>query len=533
MGSHPELVRERESVELSAYALSEGRICLDARTAESFLARGLIDERGLVTEAGRSVISLYPMLGEGRGRRRRFPSSFVPAVLSIVASGELSSKSMHFSRYFGSEFFTSIFPGLEAGKASALAIETVKALLELGVAEAECSHLYISKESALSFLSLGDAEMLSYILYPSYPERQEIHRALSLSMMIDSLPTQDAGKTEDLIAAVSGSGERVLERLMEVGLAYEEDGFISACTMESGENEALVISSDFSISCPNSTGRSIFLFAHPVKSDVVDQWMITKSSAKAAFSMGLTPDGIISTLKGLAGSTVPDTVEMRLRSWFGSFSSIRPQRALILSVDSSIVGILDSLPLLSIHIQERIGSNVFVMNPDTEYEWRKVLRYAGFDMVGRTEGSMLSSRGEAALFSPTPPVMQIPPRRMVAEDETKREKLAEGLSFLEKAFVLSGVPEHEEPDVVDGLCYQEKLRIIESAKDGSRCLYIEMTDGTMEIGPVLEYSREEGTVRMENGCYPRDRIWKAALLPAYIGSFVRLPSQPTSGNDSQ
>ncbi len=264
------------------------------------------------------------------------------------------------------------------------------------------------------------------------------------------------------------------------------------------------------------------MFLVPVKSDVTYQWLITKTSIKTAFSLGYKPNEIKANLSALTRFPLPESVISRVDSWYEDFSSLRAKRALVLIANERNKNILDNLPLLKIHILAKPSDNVFIMNPDTEIEWRNILTYTGFDMLGATEGPKFESEPENKVFKDIKPMPTLPGDREIPYDRQRVETaLATASDKIALSFIKAGVliDRKEFPiTAIEGLFFQEKLKAINSAIDEDKLIYTEYIDKEAMIIKPIKVTKEVDhyTLVTTNGEISVDKIWKVAVLPSFV-----------------
>lgn len=522
-------VQEDEGKLLTLIALSDGDCLLTDEEEASLSDRALIERKKdgslKVTETGMKAVSVYPLMGSP-SMRKSYPSAFFPMLMSLIASGELSSHHALYSRYLSSDLFTSRFPRLEREAVSEAAVQTVRAMDELGLLRHDGGRISIDRENAEAFMALPLSDRLSYMIHPEFPEdeRKRFSRTIQLLEFLSSYPENDISGLLATISRVTGyDASDDLGMLETFSFIYRNDGLVYASDITENRAENAVISSDFTITAEGRPDAPLYLFAEPLKDDIAEQWIITRTSAKAAFSMGLTDKDIMKELRKITSLQIPEMIGSRIASWYGSFSSLKCIRALVIYADDKNARVMDALPTLSIHILSKLSDNVFIMNPSKEEEWRKILRTAGFDMLGRTEGWELREVEKKAELLRAERLPEIPFQRAVPFDHERRKAILEDShdvlrrTMVESGFILTADTETPAVDMVNGLYYQEKVRLITSAMGRNIKVYAEMAEGSIIIGRATK-AEEPGHVMIDDTCIDMAKIWKAALLPLSVRS---------------
>lgn len=502
----------------------------EAEEAAPLLDRGLAEADGdsfRVTSAGMRTVSLFPLLGR-KGPRHPYPEAFFPFLLSTAASGRLHGGRSQ--KMLSSPFFTSLFPSIDPeriGEAASIALE---ALIDAGVVVEKGRELGISVEESLRFMSLSEEERIAIVLDRRTLRDPALMRRLSC---IAFAATRLSGADEERIRGLLDDAGVDIERLRTLSVIDIDDGLVTGRIPER-ISASPVISSDFTITCPGPTPRSIHLYASPESSDTISTWKITKQSMRTAFSLGMTPDDVERELTSLSSFPLPDTIIPRIEGWHSSFSSVKARRALILTADERNARIIEALPTIQMHIIERLGDGIFLMKQDTEMLWRRALENAGFDMMGPTEGPAFSEEEERPSLIPPPtfalPV--IPDEREIPYDSERRSRLlASSDTPLRTALIESGFIVHEDDptpsvEMVNGLYYQEKMRLINAGIADGMKIYAESTDGSVVIAHAEK--SDDGMIAIGGKQMDCAKIWKAAALPPSVRDLELRPSDSGS-----
>ena len=530
-------VTEEEGMLLTEILLSYDGIYPSDNTA-ALTDRGLAfsgdDGKLHVGEKGMKAVSLFPLLGT-KAKRRPYPEAFIPFLLSAVASSTLQSG--RWQKMITSDFFTALFPGIEKERIAGAAVKAMDRLLKLGIADDSEGEIRLRRPEAESFMRLTEEERLALIIKEgcehNREERERTALYIHLALLLSGISEDRIEKYLDLIAFLSGTAVPE-EDLFLFSILDENDGIISGREFP-GKRDTLAVSSDFSITYTGTSPGEIYLYASPIMTDSITEWKLTKSSLKAAFSLDMTPDDVRASLSELSSFPLPDTLYPRISGWFSSFSSLHADRVLLLTADERNARIIDALPTLRIHIIGKIGDNLFLMNTETEPLWRRALENAGFDMLGPTSGphfeKTMADENKLPPRSFNPP--EIREEREIAFSEEQAKMLSDSTADpLRKILILSGfIVAEAQPtpsiDTVNGLYYQEKLRLIHSAITEGKKLYAEFVDGSVLVGKAERTDEER--ISVNGHLIEIARIWRTAILPKGIKDLELHPSD----NDSQ
>lgn len=493
----------------------------------SLLSKGLLIEDGnkiRIAPISNRIISYYPLFGDYEDSQP-YPMAFIPMLLSSIGNGALSQKESIWSRYLNSDFFTSIFPIKERGKSARAGIKAVYSFLKLGIASSGASRLILDRDKSIEFFNLDEYSKLAYIFFPEDEdeERRKAANAISLAFKTRNIKKEKIEDHFGLIEDITGFNLLpYLDLLLDFDVIYEKDDkSINGTTLQSNTSKSNgIISSDFIYSEQASSTYPLFLFLSPIKADIANQWGITKSSMRNAFSLGYTNKDAKEFLSSVSQFPLSSTIEARIDSWYESFLSLRAKKAFVLIANDRTEKILENLPLMKIHIIERIG-NVFIMNPDTEAEWRNILTYTGFDMLGNTECGYAKGDTQRVSLISLPTLPQLPMARDIPYRKAEHMALIENAENpIIRAYIESGLRIDSLDDIrmIDGLFFQEKLKLIDEAIDEAKILYLEYADGKHEfIRPIsIEKDKEIYCVTANGTKRCIDRIWKVALLDSFI-----------------
>ncbi len=144
-----------------------------------------------------------------------------------------------------------------------------------------------------------------------------------------------------------------------------------------------VISSDYSVYI-SSTEEPLYLIAEYLLVDQRLTLQITKDSIKMGFDAGFDDKEIIAVLSRIS-KEVPQIIQDRIHFWKESYDQIRVYDYLYVETNERNARLIESLPLLAIHIVRKVSPTGFLFRRSTESQWRRIMMYSGLEMVGRTE----------------------------------------------------------------------------------------------------------------------------------------------------
>ena len=172
--------------------------------------------------------------------------------------------------------------------------------------------------------------------------------------------------------------------------------FILSDEDKSEEDSAVYVSADFTIRYHSCSRDSIFhLYTFPSLVDTMVTLEMNRDSIRNGFDSSLTADDIIASF---AGCNVSAGVENRIRAWWEDYNSVRMYDCIYLETSEERAGIISQLPLMKIHIMKKVGSTGFLMRKSTEKQWRVILTYSGFDMLGKTVAEDTDDRKDDAFI---------------------------------------------------------------------------------------------------------------------------------------
>lgn len=523
-----EIIREYPDKVISALTDEEGMLLTEivlaknkelfvqSDTAKALFDKGMIERKDgeiAITEIGEKAISMFPLLGE-KERRLAYPAAFFPFILFEIASGKLPSG--RWQKIISSDFFTSLFPGVASSRIKDAGIKAIERLLDLSVAIDNGTELTLDRKAAEAFMKLSEEERIALM-----DEGTAQLENKALFVFIASLLS---GIHEDEIDEKLGLAKELSLASIDKSILFlfsvleEKDGIITGRKMENSKTEGFTVSSDFSITYRGSAPEDIYLYAEPVLSDATSEWKLTRLSMKTAFSSGFTPESVKQQLSFNSKFLLPETLLPRISGWYESWNALKAERAIILRADERNARIIDALPTLKMHILGKIGENAFIMDPETEELWRRALQNAGFDMLGTTTGPLFKKKAERNF--PLPPrqfnAPEIPEERKIPFDRAERERLLSSTADpWRRILIKSGIIADESIpspllDTVNGLYYQEKMRLINHAIAEKQKLYLEFVDGTVLTGLA---EKEEDNLIIAGKEAEADKVWKAAVLP--------------------
>ena len=536
IGDYPEkivsAITEEEGILLTEIAIAKDKAPFSAsKLGKALRDKGMIEERDgeiSVTEEGMKAVSLFPTLGRNE-RRLSYPSAFFPFVLFEAASNHLPSG--RWQKIISSDFFTSLFPGVDKERARQAGIKAVTRLIDLAVIIDDGKELALDRKAAKALMALSEEERIALMDTSSFPLEDKA-LFVYLASKLSAIEEEQLDDYFMIIEKLSNSSFDTL-LLFLFSVLENTDGKITGRKIEECDTEGFTVSSDFSITYRGKAPEEIYLYAEPVLSDTTSEWKLTRLSMKTAFSASLTPDEIKEKIASLSSFRLPETLLSRISGWHESWEALKAERAIILRADERNARIIDALPTMQMHILSKIGENAFIMNPETEELWRRALQNAGFDMLGTTTGPQFQNKEEHLMIIPSskfkaPKINE--ERTIPFRKEERQALLATTHDPWRRILINSGIIVDEaiktpELETVNGLYYQEKMRIINHAIAEKRKLYLEFADGTVLTGYAEK--TDEGFA-LSDKSFDADKVWKAGILPYSVIDSAEHPSDSDS-----
>ncbi len=495
MSEKSQLITREDGMLLSMLALSSDISTLSEEKKASFLDRGLIkmrDRSFTLEKDAMDAISLHPLFGES-DMHLVFPESLHDVLLSETEEIDFLKEGL--SDYSEDE-------------RAAIIENNRKAIEELGLST------FSEKER---FLSLSLPSRFAYLINKRRSESAKL--AVLLAMELD-------GADEDvlqLIKKASGCSSEDISKLLSLGIVVKRGGLLYG-SKENKEECSLTVTSDFTVITRGRISVPLFAFATPIMFGTVTEWNITKESIKKALLMGLTSHDIAAFLKTGSASTIPEGVILRIESWEESLSSVKGEEVIMLNVSERAGRIISALHTL---IEEDIIANpvpsIYIMKKSAVHHWSAVLSEVGLDVLGDIPREEEEER-EPLLFEEKEIQLPLPQKRQVPFNETLCNALLETEDVYRKIMVLSGfiysseMKTPELKDVVLGLDYQEKKRIIHQTIMHGGKIYAEFIDGSIIIAQPLK-SERDGYVFLGDEEIEIAKIWKLTHLPLSVVSF--------------
>ena len=283
---------------------------------------------------------------------------------SLLSSENLSKSRKENLRYLRAIGIPEHFPRLGREKAEKLAIAFIRTGLNCGFLSDTTG--FIKPTEKIRELSSFTDRQLAFLLFTEGHFTESARRAFL---------AQEIYGTEEVnnkLRTIYPEIERALFYLSLIGSAEEP------------KEATFVLSSDYTLT--SSRKEESFILSRFMTIDKVDTyttWTLTREAMQSGLDSGLTADSIIEYLS--AFTNVPDTIAERLRSWNESYERVRVYDYLYIETDERNARLIDSLPLMQIHIVKKVSKTGYLMKRTTEEQWRRILMYTGLEMIGRTE----------------------------------------------------------------------------------------------------------------------------------------------------
>ncbi len=319
-------------------------------------------------------------------------------------------------------------------------------------------------------------------------------------------------------------------RLALLGLCTHEEGetgFPPAAERTTEGGHPVLIQPNGDIDLPPETpfSATLVLSTSLEKGGTYYRFQLTRDSFESGLRRGRTGARLKGDLEKLTGHSLPPNFLTNLDEWEKQLNSLRRVRGILLRVSGYPRRIMDQSPGLAEHILERPGDEWYLMNEDTQNQWKSLLRDLGlnpFEEIGASQESpSFIPEEEEPLSLPRTLEAAVSPGE--AETSMDKEQLQEALRELnlpEEQYrefyhrIERGVllfPEQMEPAVLrqevckaGGLDFNGKLRIVSSSLE-SRYPLLEMKlpgkggIRTVQAVPLeLHNSREESLLLFRN-----------------------------------
>lgn len=501
-------ITDKEGAMLSAISLVHSWLGMGDEEKASFIDRGLVEDGNFhLSDVAQLAISAYPLLGDGN-EQEIFPECFHAMLAAAESEKEAEAAALL------------CFPAIDKAEAARLLQPTLSALHSLHVLE--------DSRKAEDFLSLTLASRMAYILSPhDAMRRQKAVTAIALSEKISGLGGDREKEAERLIQEASGYDGFSFFTLENLQLLYRKDGKLYG-RVESKARPSLVVTSDFSIIAQGRLTAAIYLFAEPRKAGIASEWAITKESIRKGLERGLSGDQIISMLDQASSENIPESVKSRIHFWEETLTSVKGSSVIALDVTERAERLIKAMyDKLEAHIISHPAPGLFLMRPDTAWQWSALLSSVGLDVLGSISVEKKEEQLPDTDIIELRPERTIPDERAVPFDRERRQSLLASDDIYRKALVLSGIiydEAQETPaleDVVLGLDYQEKKRLISYSISHGRKVYAEFVGGSVIIAKA-EKSAKDGYVLLNGREIEIAKIWKTALLPLSVSSITHL-----------
>ncbi len=291
-------------------------------------------------------------------------SDTLAGMASILSSENLSKGRKENLRYLRAIGISDHFPLLGKEKAEKLAIAFIRTGLNCGFLSEEAG--YVKPTESIRELSGLSDRQLAFMLFTEGRYSERAYRAF--------------------IAQEIYGKDKVNEKLLTIFPEMENALFFISLIGKGKDNREpiFVLSSDYTLT--SSRRSESFILSRFMTIDKVDTyttWMLTREGMQSGLDFGLTADSIIEYLS--AFTAVPESIQERLRSWNESYERVRVYDYLFIETDERNARLIDSLPLMQIHIVKKVSRTGYLMKRSTEEQWRRILMYTGLEMIGKTE----------------------------------------------------------------------------------------------------------------------------------------------------
>ncbi|MCR5732228.1 MAG: helicase-associated domain-containing protein [Sphaerochaetaceae bacterium] len=291
-------------------------------------------------------------------------TDIIAGMASILSAENLLNSRKDNLRYLRAIGISDHFPKIGKEKAELIASAFIRTGLNCGFLSNESG--FVKPTEKLRDLKDFSDIQLAYLLFS---EGNFNKRSLSAFLAQDIYGVEEVN---DKLRVIYPEIDKALLFLSLIG------------NREKSTESTFVLSSDYTLT--SSMRDESFILSRFMTVDKVDTyttWTLTREGVKSGFDSGLTAESIIEYLSTF--TTVPEAIQERLRNWNESYDRVRVYDYLYIETDERNARLIDSHPLMSIHIVKKVSNTGYLMKRSTEEQWRRILMYTGLEMVGKTE----------------------------------------------------------------------------------------------------------------------------------------------------
>lgn len=308
------------------------------------------------------------------------------AILNHFYSENIPTHQSHTEKYFRSDFLTSIFPGLSKAFITDLARHLFNVLINNDYLIIRGNHYTLEPQTLNLFIALNTPSLLSFFIFNTVSEA-----TIKFLTFLPYLRANESSKAceniQKLALLVQLRKTPEIEALEHLNLVKVNNETLEAASKIDGDNptnSTLSINSDLSIFFTGTLPQNsiIPLISTAEKIDTLSTYVINKENIAKAFDYFHSSKEIISRLS-LSCENIPPLVINRIENWENMYNKISFYEGLVMVTSALEAKIIDSLPLIQIHIIKRLSDTVFLMNKTSEAQWRRILYYAGFELLGQ------------------------------------------------------------------------------------------------------------------------------------------------------
>ncbi len=283
---------------------------------------------------------------------------------------------------------------------------------------------------------------------------------------------------------------------------------------------------------------TLILSARLERGETYYRFQLTRDSFEAGLRRGISASRLNRDMETMTGRPLPSNLQTNLTEWEKQSHSLRRVRGVLLRVTGYPRRIMEQSPQLGAHILEKPGDEWFLMNEDTEAQWKSLLsevglnpfeehRHAGEDRDFTLDGEEAFSLPVRLEKAETPgPADGIPAEELkdhLRTLELPEEQEKEFLRRIDRGVVL--FPEQMVPGVLrvesckaGGLDFSGKLRLVSQAVESENSTLELKLPGKGGIRTVLaeplelHNSREESLLVFRNVEGEEERIAVRKIL---------------------
>lgn len=304
-------------------------------------------------------------------------------IINYFYTNKIPKSKLREERYFHSNLFYSIFPGFDKEIIINAAKAVFDKLLYRGYFDESKEFFSLKIKQYNDLIKLNTISLYSYLVFDAidYPHIK-FFKILPYTASNDKNEgSNNISKLCDLLDINPDYDLNMLKTLCFI--KNNDTGFLTSKPIQKDEKLSnLRVNSDFNIYFTGNLSETVIAsICKAEKIDTLSTYVIEKANVIKAFDYYKSAEKIISELN-LLNVDIPDIIKARLRNWEEMYNKISLYEGLVLTASTQEAMIIKNLPLLKIHILKELSDTVFLMNRETQDQWRNLLSYSGLDAIG-------------------------------------------------------------------------------------------------------------------------------------------------------